>query len=159
VKIPTREYPESYWRRQAPANGISNDLYRERRRQGLSPQEAATRPPRRSFATTPDPNSRRQRCLAAGLSDSAVATWRRRHPEDLRSDDEVIQTIVEHKRQADEREQQRDACAAKGLSYDTIRSRMVREGISFEEALARPIATPQEIGRANAHHFKEPRHV
>lgn len=155
MKILTAEYPESYWRREAKKNGISDRRYRGRREEGMSPEQAATAPLRVAPGHVPDPTSRTQRSQAAGICDSAVSVWKRRHPEDTRDDDAIIEAIAENKRRRDESKRRKSRCAAKGISYHTVQSRMRREGIDFETALARPIMTKSEIGRRQSHNLKD----
>jgi len=155
VKIPASEYPEAYWRAQAETNGIGRRRYASRRREGMSPQEAATRPLRPSYAPPPDPSSLAERCRAAGISDTTVHKWRARHPDCQLTDDEIIQASVARKAAAEERNRQKERCAEKRVSYDTIRARMAREGLTFEEALERPLISRQAHGRAQRHHLKD----
>lgn len=98
----------------------------------------------------PDPNSRRQKCLAAGLHESAVNGYLLRHPDTTLTDDEIVAYLVNRRSTKTIAQLAREH----GKNPRTVRHR-IKKGMSLEEALDKPINTAmsrfgREGGKAKA---------
>lgn len=147
MKLTAREPPRSYWRRVAEKNGILENTYRARIRRGWPPETAATAP--KKTTAKPDPNSRRSKLRAAGLSEKAVFGYRQRNPDTTLSDDEIIALMLERKARKTLKQKAEEA----GLHYQAVRYRL-RSGWSEHAALTTPPIDMREHGRRHALRLK-----
>ena len=145
---------ESIWKRRAIEGGLTRAGYRHRREvQGLSPEEAATRPKRRDCPVVHHGQTLASIAKAAGITAVSLYKHLDRHP-DGRPAEVIAAEIAERQAQRQVNKERKAECERRGIGWDTVRARMKREGISFEEAVARPVMSRVEMGHANAHHLR-----
>lgn len=89
-------------------------------------------------------------CRAQGVKPDTLYQWRKRHPDDNRPTVEIVAEIAERTRREKLTKQRKAACKAIGIKWSTVRSRMRRHGMTFDEALAMPVMTKSEIGKYRA---------
>lgn len=146
MKIMPTDLPLSHWQRIAEQNGIQRRTFNYRLKK-MSPDKAATTPlKRQNNGQSPriNPNSMRQKCLAAGLDQAALCRYRRYHPNTPLSDEQIIERLLAYK--AARANPIAPMAKRAGISPDAVRYRL-NHNWSLEKALSRPPMTHSEAAR------------
>lgn len=148
MKIMDTELTPRYWRQLATRNGISRKCYEARLQRGYNYRQAATTPVDKKHQHRLGKcvaGSARQAALAAGLPESAVTNYRKRHPETPLTDQQIITALLDYHERMKNPIYKR--ARAKGLTTATVYRRTSVQGWSLEKALNTPPISASEAAR------------
>jgi hypothetical protein len=154
MKIMATDLPLKHWQRIAEQNGIHRKTFQWRLK-SMTPKAAATIP----LNTCPtNPNSMRQKSMAAGLDEGALSRYRRENPASTLSDHAVL--ILLQARKHTVQKTVREQALAAGLSPQLVYKRL-RKNWPLEKAInTPPMPTSQAArigGKARAQQKRERR--
>lgn len=147
MKLGAKDLPRSYWRRKAiEEKGMCPRLFRDRAYRWGDPKRACEQPVRQVRRDYTQPESTAEKLRQAGLHQTSVHHWRKRHPDSDLADDQVIERIQANKARFRAQQAFKAECRRRGLNPNTVREWQKKYGLTEEQALERHPVSAHESG-------------